>query len=119
MEKIVSKAGFKPKALEYFRLVEETGIELVITDRGRPVAKITPYIPQETAAAKALSPAMSPMLKETALKRSPTSTPPAATTPERSAVTEERLEDVAERAGGPESPQGVRQLGHAGMRRLG
>jgi DNA polymerase III alpha subunit len=29
------------------------------------------------------------------------------------------LTDVAERAGGPESPQGVRQLGHAGMRRLG
>jgi prevent-host-death family protein len=54
MEKVISKAGFKPKALEYFRLVEETGIELVITDRGRPVAKITPYIPRETAAAKAL-----------------------------------------------------------------
>ena len=54
MEKTVSKAGFKPKALEYFRLVEETGIELVITDRGRPVAKITPYIPQEAAAIKAL-----------------------------------------------------------------
>jgi error-prone DNA polymerase len=29
------------------------------------------------------------------------------------------LTEVAERAGGPESPQGVRQLGHAGMRRLG
>ncbi|HEY4227577.1 MAG TPA: OB-fold nucleic acid binding domain-containing protein, partial [Candidatus Limnocylindrales bacterium] len=29
------------------------------------------------------------------------------------------LTDVAERAGGPESPQGVKQLGHAGMRRLG
>jgi prevent-host-death family protein len=54
MEKIVSKAGFKPKALEYFRLVEETGIELIITDRGRPVAKITPYIPRERAAVKAL-----------------------------------------------------------------
>jgi prevent-host-death family protein len=54
MEKIVSKAGFKPRALEYFRLVEETGVELVITDRGRPVAKITPYVPRENAAAKAL-----------------------------------------------------------------
>ena len=54
MEKIVSKAGFKPKALEYFRLVEETGIELVVTDRGRPVVRITPYIPRERAAAKAL-----------------------------------------------------------------
>ena len=29
------------------------------------------------------------------------------------------LTDVAERAGGPEAPAGVRQLGHAGMRRLG
>jgi DNA polymerase III alpha subunit len=29
------------------------------------------------------------------------------------------LTSVAERAGGPESPSGVRQLGHAGMRRLG
>lgn len=29
------------------------------------------------------------------------------------------LTTVAERAGGPESPTGVRQLGHAGMRRLG
>ncbi len=29
------------------------------------------------------------------------------------------LTDAAERAGGPEAPAGVRQLGHAGMRRLG
>ena len=29
------------------------------------------------------------------------------------------LTAIAERAGGPESPSGVRQLGHAGMRRLG
>jgi error-prone DNA polymerase len=29
------------------------------------------------------------------------------------------LTEVAERAGGPEAPSGVRQLGHAGMRRLG
>ena len=54
MEKIVSKARFKPKALEYFRLVEATGIELIITDRGRPVAKITPYTPRARAAVKAL-----------------------------------------------------------------
>ena len=54
MEKIISKAGFKPKALEYFRLVEETGIDLVITDRGRPVVKITSYVPREKAAVKAL-----------------------------------------------------------------
>jgi prevent-host-death family protein len=54
MEKVVSKSSFKPKALEYFRLVEETGIELTITDHGRPVVKITPYIPGEKAALKAL-----------------------------------------------------------------
>jgi error-prone DNA polymerase len=29
------------------------------------------------------------------------------------------LTTVAEQAGGPEAPAGVRQLGHAGMRRLG
>jgi error-prone DNA polymerase len=29
------------------------------------------------------------------------------------------LTEVAEAAGGPETPTGVRQLGHAGMRRLG
>jgi error-prone DNA polymerase len=29
------------------------------------------------------------------------------------------LTEVAERAGGPEAPAGVRQMGHAGMRRLG
>ena len=41
---------------EHFRerVAKETGIELVITDRGRPVAKITPYIPRESAAVKAL-----------------------------------------------------------------
>lgn len=54
MEKFVSKAGFKPRALEYFRLVEETGIDLIVTDRGRPVVKITPYVPREQTAAKAL-----------------------------------------------------------------
>ena len=54
MEKVVSKATFKPKALEYFRLVEDTGIELIITDRGRPVARVTPYILRERAAAKVL-----------------------------------------------------------------
>jgi error-prone DNA polymerase len=29
------------------------------------------------------------------------------------------LHEVADRAGGPDRPHGVRQLGHAGMRRLG
>lgn len=41
--KTVSKSELKAKALEYFRDVERTGEELVLTDRGRPVLKIVPY----------------------------------------------------------------------------
>jgi PHD/YefM family antitoxin component YafN of YafNO toxin-antitoxin module len=40
---MVSKSRFKAKALEYFRLVEETKQPLVITDRGRPVLKLEPF----------------------------------------------------------------------------
>lgn len=43
MKRFVSKPQFKPRALEYFREVEKTGEELIITDRGRPVLKIIPY----------------------------------------------------------------------------
>jgi len=39
----ISKSKFKPKSLEYFRRVQETGEEIVITDRGKPVLKIVPY----------------------------------------------------------------------------
>ena len=39
----ISKTRFKARALEYFREVERTGRELVITDRGRPVVKLVPY----------------------------------------------------------------------------
>ncbi|MFU8858245.1 MAG: type II toxin-antitoxin system Phd/YefM family antitoxin [Deferrisomatales bacterium] len=39
----VSKSQFKPHALEYFRQVEATRQEIVITDHGRPVVKIVPY----------------------------------------------------------------------------
>ena len=37
MEKVVSKSKFKPNALKFFRQVERTGREIVITDRGKPV----------------------------------------------------------------------------------
>jgi len=40
----VSKSQFKPKSLEYFRHIEQTGEELVITDHGRPVLKVVPYV---------------------------------------------------------------------------
>lgn len=43
MKASVSKSRFKPKALEYFRTVERTGKELIITDHGRPVLKIVPF----------------------------------------------------------------------------
>ncbi len=39
----VSKSKFKPHALEYFRKIEETGDEIIITDHGRPVLKVVPY----------------------------------------------------------------------------
>jgi len=43
MDRSVSKSSFKAKALEYFRDVESTGKELIITDHGKPVLKIVPY----------------------------------------------------------------------------
>jgi prevent-host-death family protein len=43
MTELISKTRFKARVLEYFREVERTGRELVITDRGRPVVKLVPY----------------------------------------------------------------------------
>jgi prevent-host-death family protein len=43
MGRSVSKSAFKAKALEYFREVETTGMELVITDHGKPVLKVVPF----------------------------------------------------------------------------
>lgn len=43
MARLVSKSQFKPRSLEYFRQIEKTGKELIITDHGRPVLKIVPY----------------------------------------------------------------------------
>ena len=39
----VSKSQFKPRALEWFRRIQETGQPVVITDRGEPVLEIVPY----------------------------------------------------------------------------
>jgi prevent-host-death family protein len=39
---VVSKSALKAKMLEYFRRVEETGIELVVTDNNEPVLRIVP-----------------------------------------------------------------------------
>ena len=54
MEHLVSKSSFKAKALEYFREVESTGKELVITDHGKPVLKIVPYSYDPEEALRAL-----------------------------------------------------------------
>lgn len=39
---VVSKSEFKPKALEYLRLVEHQQLPLVISHRGKPVVKLVP-----------------------------------------------------------------------------
>jgi antitoxin (DNA-binding transcriptional repressor) of toxin-antitoxin stability system len=44
MPQVVSKSQFKPHSLEYFRKIEQTGEELVITDHGHPVLKVVPYV---------------------------------------------------------------------------
>ena len=54
MKNSVSKSEFKPKALEYFRQIEKTGKDLIITDRGKPVLKITPYSQDPTELLKLL-----------------------------------------------------------------
>ena len=43
MERMISKSQFKPRSLEYFRLIEESGETLIITDCGKPVLKVMPY----------------------------------------------------------------------------
>ena len=43
MSEQVSKSAFKARAFEFFREVERTGREVVVTDRGRPVWKVVPY----------------------------------------------------------------------------
>ena len=54
MEEIISKSQFKPRALQYFREIEKTGKTLVISDRGKPVLKIVPYVENPEKALKAL-----------------------------------------------------------------
>ncbi len=50
----MSKSQFKPKSLEYFRQVQETGEPIIITDHGKPVLKIVPYTPSPDDLLKAL-----------------------------------------------------------------
>lgn len=41
--KTISKSKLKSKLLEFLRFVESEGEEIVVTDRGKPVVKITKY----------------------------------------------------------------------------
>lgn len=52
--KTLSKSRFKAKALEHLREVEQSGSELVITDRGRPVVKVVPYREDPSAVLRSL-----------------------------------------------------------------
>ena len=54
MEEMISKSQFKPRALQYFREIEKTGKELIISDRGKPGLKIVPYKENPEEALKAL-----------------------------------------------------------------
>ncbi len=54
MDTKISKSRFKARALEYFREVQRTGRELVITDRGEPVIRIVPYRAEPRRALQAL-----------------------------------------------------------------
>ncbi len=38
----VSKSALKARMLEYFRQVEQTGEELIVTDNNKPVLKVVP-----------------------------------------------------------------------------
>ena len=55
MTETISKSKFKPMALEYFRRVQETGEEIIITDHGKPVVKIVPFREEGTMAESILS----------------------------------------------------------------
>ena len=54
MENMISKSRFKPRALHYFREIEKTGKELIISDHGKPVLKIVPYVENPEEALKVL-----------------------------------------------------------------
>lgn len=41
--KTLSKSQLKAKMLEYFRKIEQTGEELIVTDNGKPVIKVSPF----------------------------------------------------------------------------
>lgn len=47
VKKTLSKSAFKARALEFCREVEASGESLILTDHGRPVLELRPYVEQE------------------------------------------------------------------------
>ena len=47
----ISKSALKARMLEFFRQVEQTGEELVVTSDGVPVLKVVPYSEQRSVEA--------------------------------------------------------------------
>ncbi len=48
MENTISKSKLKAKMLEVFRELEASGGELIVTDHGTPVLKISPIKPKSS-----------------------------------------------------------------------
>lgn len=46
--KTVTKSALKAKMLEYFREIERTGEELIVTDHHKPVLKVIPIKPKKS-----------------------------------------------------------------------
>ncbi|MDQ3037662.1 MAG: type II toxin-antitoxin system Phd/YefM family antitoxin [Myxococcota bacterium] len=46
---VVSKSALKARMLEYFRHVEQTGEELIVTDNNRAVLKVVPISTRQPA----------------------------------------------------------------------
>lgn len=47
-QRSIPKSVFKARALEFFREVELSGDGIVITDRGKPVLRIVPFVEEST-----------------------------------------------------------------------
>lgn len=48
MARSISKSKLKSQMLQIFREVEESGEELIVTDRNRPVLRILPFATRKT-----------------------------------------------------------------------
>ena len=54
MGRTISKSSFEERPEEFLQEVESTGQDLVITDHGKPVLRLVPYVPNPAEALEAL-----------------------------------------------------------------